>query len=152
VFPHSRAVEQGGLEEERRLCYVGMTRAREHLFLSHAEIRRLHGTEQIGAPSQFLRELPPQLLVETRPRAQVTRPAGHAYFGARARSASPFREPVDDGTVAGFKLGQRVQHAKFGEGTVLAFDGDGDRIRIEVRFREAGTKWLMLSYANLQPL
>jgi len=148
LFPHLRSLDDGNVEEERRLCYVGMTRAREHLFLSHAEVRRTHGTEHLGVPSQFLRELPPELIVETRPRISVRRPA----FAPRGGYAAPARPaPVDD-SAAGFALGQRVRHQKFGEGTVLAFDGDGERTRIEVRFRESGTKWLMLTYANLQPL
>ncbi|HUR40060.1 MAG TPA: DNA helicase II [Verrucomicrobiae bacterium] len=147
LFPHMRAVEDGSMEEERRLCYVGMTRAREHLFLSHAEVRRMHGTEQISPPSQFLREIPPALVLETRPRIAVQRPA----FVPRPK-AEPRRIMMDDDSLGGFKLGQRVQHKSFGEGVVTSFDGDGERIRVEVRFREAGTKWLMLSYANLQPL
>jgi DNA helicase II / ATP-dependent DNA helicase PcrA len=146
LFPHMRAVEEGSMEEERRLCYVGMTRAREHLFLSHAEIRRTHGTEQISPPSQFLREIPPECVVETRPRAAVVRPA---FVPRPSRAAT---RVMDDSSLGGFTLGQRVQHKSFGEGVVTSFDGDGDRIRIEVRFREAGTKWLMLAYANLQPL
>jgi DNA helicase-2/ATP-dependent DNA helicase PcrA len=150
LFPHMRAVEDGSIEEERRLCYVGMTRAREHLFLSHAEIRRTHGTEQIASPSQFLREIPADCVVETRPRARVLRPAAWTPRPQRFAEARP-RVAGDDG-VAGLKLGQRVAHKNFGEGTVTAFDGDGDRVRVEVRFRDAGTKWLMLSYANLQPL
>jgi DNA helicase II / ATP-dependent DNA helicase PcrA len=149
LFPHMRAVEDGSVEEERRLCYVGMTRARERLFVSHAEIRRTHGTEQIAAPSQFLREIPAELVVETRPRAKLLRPTAYAPRPQRFAAARPL---VEDDSVAGLKLGQRVQHKSFGEGTVTAFDGDGDRIRVEVRFRESGTKWLMLSYANLQPL
>ena len=148
LFPHMRAVEDGSMEEERRLCYVGMTRAREHLFLSHAEIRRMHGSEQISPPSQFLRELPPELVLETRPRISVQRPAP---FVPRPK-AEPRRIMMDEGSIGGLKLGQRVQHKSFGEGVVTSFDGDGDRTRIEVRFREAGTKWLMLAYANLQPL
>jgi DNA helicase-2/ATP-dependent DNA helicase PcrA len=149
LFPHMRAVEDGSVEEERRLCYVGMTRARERLFVSHAEIRRTHGIEQVAAPSQFLREIPAELVVETRPRARLLRPT--AYAPRPQRFAAP-RPVVDDDNVAGLKLGQRVQHKNFGEGTITSFDGDGDRIRVEVRFREVGTKWLMLSYANLQPL
>ena len=147
LFPHMRAVEEGSMEEERRLCYVGMTRAQEHLFLSHAEIRRVHGSEQIAAPSKFLREIPAECVVETRPRVSVVRPA----FVPRQKIA-PRRIMMDADSIAGFKLGQRVQHKSFGEGVVTSFDGDGERIRVEVRFREAGTKWLMLSYANLQPL
>ena len=147
LFPHMRAVEDGSMEEERRLCYVGMTRAREHLFLSHAEVRRMHGSEQIAAPSQFLREIPPECVVETRPRVSVVRPA----FVPRQKIA-PRRIMMDEDSLGGLQLGQRVQHKSFGEGVVTSFDGDGERIRVEVRFREAGTKWLMLSYANLQPL
>jgi DNA helicase-2/ATP-dependent DNA helicase PcrA len=146
LFPHMRAVEDGSMEEERRLCYVGMTRAKEHLFLSHAELRRVHGSEQIAPPSQFLREIPAACIVETRPRAAVMRPV----FTPRPRAAP--RRIVDDDSLGGLRLGQRVQHRSFGEGVVTSFDGDGDRIRVEVRFREVGTKWLMLSFANLQPL
>jgi DNA helicase-2/ATP-dependent DNA helicase PcrA len=151
LFPHMRTIEDGSVEEERRLCYVGMTRARERLFLSHAEIRRTHGTEQIASPSQFLREIPPACVVETRPRAKILRPSYSPQ--PRRYSTAPRPAPVagDDG-IAGLRLGQRVAHKNFGEGTVTAFDGDGDRVRVEVRFRDAGTKWLMLSYANLQPL
>jgi DNA helicase-2/ATP-dependent DNA helicase PcrA len=148
LFPHLRAVEEGSMEEERRLCYVGMTRAQQHLFLSHAEIRRVHGSEQIASPSQFLREIPPACIVETRPRARILRPT---YTARPQRFAAP-RPVVDEDGVAGLKLGQRVQHKSFGEGVVTSFDGDGDRVRVEVRFRDVGTKWLMLSYANLQPL
>ena len=148
LFPHMRAVEDGSIEEERRLCYVGMTRAQQRLFLSHAEIRRTHGTEQIASPSQFLREIPPECVVETRPRAHLLRPA----YAPRPRRFSAPRPVTDDDGVAGLKLGQRVSHKNFGEGMITAFDGDGDRVRVEVRFRDAGTKWLMLSYANLQPL
>jgi len=148
LFPHMRAVEEGSMEEERRLCYVGMTRAQQRLFLSHAEIRRVHGSEQIASPSQFLREIPAACIVETRPRAAILRPS----YAPRPRRFSSPRPVADDDSVAGLKLGQRVQHKSFGEGVVTSFDGDGDRVRVEVRFREAGTKWLMLSYANLQPL
>jgi DNA helicase II / ATP-dependent DNA helicase PcrA len=148
LFPHMRAVEDGSVEEERRLCYVGMTRAQQHLFLSHAEIRRMHGTEQIAAPSQFLREIPAACVVETRPRAKMQRPV----FEPRPRRFAESRAAAEEEGIAGLKLGQRVQHKSFGEGTITSFDGDGDRVRVEVRFREAGTKWLMLSYANLQPL
>ncbi|MGH8441270.1 MAG: 3'-5' exonuclease, partial [Nevskiaceae bacterium] len=149
LFPHMRTIEDGSIEEERRLCYVGMTRARQHLFLSHAEIRRTHGTEQIAMPSQFLREIPAEHIVETRPRAHILRPT---YAPHSRRFSAPPRPVVEDDGVAGLRLGQRVAHKNFGEGTITSFDGDGDRVRVEVRFRDAGTKWLMLSYANLQPL
>ncbi|MDD3763013.1 MAG: DNA helicase II [Nevskiales bacterium] len=171
LFPHARATDEGNLEEERRLCYVGITRARKRLYMSYAELRRLHGVEQLGMPSQFLKEIPPECLVETRPRAHMVRPAfaGGGAYGARRpggggygggyrgesqvgvpRTAMPkAMQPVSGPN--GLRLGQRVTHARFGEGTILQFDGDGDRTRVEVRFGSAGTKWLMLSVANLQP-
>jgi DNA helicase-2/ATP-dependent DNA helicase PcrA len=175
LFPHQRAVEEGNLEEERRLCYVGLTRARQQLYLSYAEVRRVHGAEQLGMPSLFLREIPTDCIVETRPRAGVLRPAfantprphgggyggggygggygsrdgNSRYGGATQRPAPAIGASTGPG---GYSLGARVKHEKFGEGTVLSFDGDGDRTRIEIRFRDAGTKWLMLSYANLKPL
>jgi len=166
LFPHVRATDEGNLEEERRLCYVGLTRARSRLYLSYAELRRLHGVEQITAPSQFLREIPPECVLETRPRARITRPAyGSGYGGsygtssgsAGYRAQTPAaRAPLPPSMRAnsgpgGLRLGQRVRHDRFGEGTILQFDGDGERTRVEVRFVSAGTKWLMLSVANLQP-
>ncbi|HEY0974745.1 MAG TPA: DNA helicase II [Solimonas sp.] len=185
LFPSRRSLEEGNLEEERRLCYVGITRARQRLYMSHAEMRRVHGVEQLGAPSQFIKEIPPECLVETRPRAHIVRPAfaargyggqggygsggygGGGYgggvqepriaYGERRGDYVPTQRPKLNDTFAreagpgGLRLGQQVRHEKFGEGTVLAFDGDGDRTRIEVRFKSSGTKWLMLSYANLTP-
>jgi DNA helicase-2/ATP-dependent DNA helicase PcrA len=174
LFPHARSADEGNLEEERRLCYVGITRARRQLYMSYAEMRRLHGVEQINAPSMFLKEIPPECIVETRPRAQVLRPAftsrdyghgrGHGEVGERrgsygARYEAPLQRPQISARAAGnetgpngLRLGQTVSHEKFGEGTVLSFDGDGERTRIEVRFKRSGTKWLMLSFANLQAL
>jgi DNA helicase-2/ATP-dependent DNA helicase PcrA len=173
LFPSARSVDEGHLEEERRLCYVGITRARRQLYLSYAEIRRVHGVEQIGMPSIFLREIPQECLVETRPRAGILRPgyaareprnnygSGGGLRYGNGVDASGFiarPRPLVSGSAGagagpgGLKLGQRVTHAKFGEGTVLAFDGDGERARVEVRFRDAGTKWLLLSMARLESL
>ena len=146
LFPHGRAVEEGGIEEERRLCYVGMTRAKQQLFISHAEIRRLHGSEQVCTPSQFLKEIPGDCLVEIRPKVNVSRPA----YAPRPRPGGP-RRPIE-ATVGGLKLGQTVRHARFGEGMVVNFEGDGDRARIEVNFESEGSKWLMLAYAKLEPV
>ncbi|SER03684.1 DNA helicase-2 / ATP-dependent DNA helicase PcrA [Solimonas aquatica] len=173
LFPSARSTEEGNLEEERRLCYVGITRARRQLYMSYAEMRRLHGVEQINMPSMFLKEIPAECIVETRPRAQILRPAyaprsggfgGGGYEtqerGARygAREPAPLTRPQitprmmgNSAGPAGFRLGQEVRHEKFGLGTILSFDGDGDRTRVEVRFKNAGSKWLMLSFANLQP-
>jgi len=142
LFPHQRSVEEAGrLEEERRLCYVGVTRARKQLMLSYAEHRRLHGSESYCMPSRFIHEIPAELVNEIRPRIQVSRPYDTASSGA-------FREaPSSD-----LGLGQRVQHNKFGAGVVLNYEGQGTHARVQVNFESAGTKWLVVAYANLQPV
>ncbi len=141
LFPHERSSEDlEGLEEERRLCYVGMTRAKQELYLSYAESRRLHGMDNYGVPSRFLREIPPELVQEIRPRVQVSRPFTAAAAG-RLHAA-----PV------GLSLGQRVRHPSFGEGTVLDYEGSGAHARVQVNFSSAGAKWLVVAYANLMPI
>ena len=170
LFPSMRAVDEGNLEEERRLFYVGITRARRKLYLSYAEIRRVHGVEQIGAPSMFLKEVPGECLTETRPRAGVLRPAfgsrepraqygaggnygsGDSYRGGAAPRPALRVAGASDLGPGGFRLGQRVMHPKFGEGTILSFDGDGDRAQVEIKFLSAGTKRLVLGFANLRGL
>jgi DNA helicase-2/ATP-dependent DNA helicase PcrA len=138
LFPHQRSLNDAdGLEEERRLCYVGLTRAREQLYLSYAEQRRLHGMDNYSVPSRFLREIPGELIEEIRPRMHVSRPL--------VRSA---REP--GGSVDGVPLGRRVRHRKFGEGVVLNSEGSGAHARVQVNFEQAGTKWLVMAYANLE--
>jgi DNA helicase-2/ATP-dependent DNA helicase PcrA len=146
LFPHQRSVEEAGgrLEEERRLCYVGMTRAREELFLTYAEIRRMHGSENFCRPSRFIDEMPAKLLQEIRPRMATSRP----YRPARPARAARTSGVVDDSWP--FRLGEPVLHPKFGEGTVLAFEGSGEHTRVHVNFPAAGAKWLVLAYANLQ--
>jgi len=138
LFPHQRsASDAAGLEEERRLCYVGLTRARRQVFLTYAEQRRLYGTDHYGTPSRFLREIPQQLLEEVRPALKVSRPI--------------YRHPsLDAVEPAGMRLGQRVRHGKFGEGVVLNAEGNGAHARVQVNFERAGTKWLVLAYANLE--
>ncbi len=128
------------LEEERRLCYVGMTRAMEQLFLSYAESRRLHGSETFPRPSRFLREIPPELMQEVRARPQVSR----AVY-----TPSPTAFVMEE---SAFQLGQRVEHPKFGEGVVLNAEGSGGGARVQVNFVDVGAKWLVVAYANLQPL
>ncbi|MGB7397340.1 MAG: 3'-5' exonuclease, partial [Candidatus Macondimonas sp.] len=136
LFPHQRALEDAaGLAEERRLCYVGMTRAMRALYLSYAEKRRLYQTEQYTVPSRFLDEIPPECIEAVRPRVEVSRPI----------SLSPAVPAA-----GGFQLGQTVRHARFGEGVVLAFEGAGESARVQVNFRDAGAKWLVAGYANLQ--
>lgn len=144
LFPHPRSVEEAGqMEEERRLCYVGITRAEEKLYLTMAEQRRLHGREQYNTPSKFVSEIPSELLQEIRPRMQVTRPV---YQPVRQSSVSS-----DDGQNE-LKIGQLVQHGKFGAGVVLSCEGQGSHARIQVNFEQSGSKWLVLAYANLQPI
>ncbi len=138
LFPHSLSADDPArLEEERRLCYVGMTRAMRRLYLSHAETRRLHGKEHYARPSRFLREIPAERLEVVRGRPQVSQPA------------QPPGDPFRSGP-SGFQLGQRVRHAKFGEGVVLHAEGQGGSARVQVNFEEVGTKWLVAAYANLQ--
>lgn len=140
LFPHQRSLNDvGGLEEERRLCYVGMTRAMRELVVTYAEQRRLHGVDSFGQMSRFVGEIPDELVEEVRPRIQISRPV---HLG-RGRFAEEEPSP-------GMRLGQRVRHGKFGEGVVLNFEGQGTHARVQVNFESQGTKWLMVSYANLE--
>ncbi|RDS80267.1 ATP-dependent DNA helicase [Dyella monticola] len=144
LFPSQRSVEDDGrLEEERRLAYVGITRARQRLIITHAESRRMHGAEMLSRPSRFLAEVPPSLLDEVRPRVQVSRPL---YAG---RFAEPPPSLSEDLPV---KLGQRVSHPSFGEGVVISAEGSGAHTRLQVNFEGAGSKWLVAAYAKLTPL
>ncbi len=139
LFPHQRsAADLAGLEEERRLCYVGMTRAMRRLYITHAEQRRLYGVDTYGLPSRFIGEVPAELIEEIRPRLQISRPA---FAG---------RKPRDEATAPGMRMGSRVRHSKFGEGVILNFEGNGPHARIQVNFERQGMKWLMLTYANLE--
>ena len=141
LFPHQRSFSDlEGLEEERRLCYVGMTRAMRQLYLSYAEQRRLHGIDSYGQVSRFVREVPEGLVEEVRPRVQVSRPVAVGRFRPE--------EPA----VGGVRLGARVRHGKFGDGVVLNVEGSGAHARVQVNFERQGTKWLMVQYANLQTL
>jgi DNA helicase-2/ATP-dependent DNA helicase PcrA len=142
LFPHQRSVaDPNGLEEERRLCYVGITRAKRTLYVTYAEQRRLHGMDSFSQPSRFIAEIPAELVEEIRPKVQVSRPVSSRSLG-RSRSISP-------GADMGVRLGQRVRHGKFGDGVILNCEGQGAHARVEVNFESAGTKWLVLSYANL---
>lgn len=144
LFPNARSVEETGrLEEERRLAYVGITRARQKLVLSYAESRRLHGQDMYGLPSRFLREIPAELLNEIRPKVSVSRPK---YTVDPRRFGHALVEPSP-----GIRVGQNVSHAKFGSGTVTDIEGGGAHARVQVNFDDVGSKWLVLAYANLQP-
>ncbi len=138
LFPSMMSLsEPGRLEEERRLCYVGITRAMLRLYITYAETRRIHGSESYNRPSRFLEEIPPELIQEVRLRNTVVRPP-----------ASPYRASTVEGTK--FRLGQYVSHPSFGEGVVMNYEGSGKQARVQVNFARVGSKWLMVSMANLK--
>ena len=141
LFPHQRSkndLEQ--LEEERRLCYVGMTRAMQKLILTHAEVRRLYGQETYPQPSRFIREIPGELI------SSVRFGNGSDNFESQISPDYYDDEPHEDG----LSLGQRVFHNTFGEGVILNLEGQGSHTRVQVNFQEAGSKWLVAAYADLQ--
>lgn len=145
LFPHKMSLEEPGrLEEERRLAYVGITRAMQKLVISYAETRRLYGSETYNKVSRFVREIPAPLIQEVRLSNSVSRPMSTSSMGGGslfAGSAIP-QTP--------FNLGQRVRHSLFGEGTILNFEGSGAQARVQVNFENEGSKWLMLAYAKLE--
>jgi DNA helicase-2/ATP-dependent DNA helicase PcrA len=147
IFPHAGALrDDTGLEEERRLCYVGMTRAMERLTLSCAAERLRFGSRTFGVPSRFLREIPAQVVehVGVRSAPPRMRPAetGPSYDYSYGQDA-----PSDTGVVA---AGLRVRHPHFGVGVVLSVSGQGPSQKLKVRFERAGVKTLVLRYANLE--
>ncbi len=148
LFPNMRSAEEPGrMAEERRLAYVGITRARQQLVLSHAETRRIHGSDMYGLPSRFLREIPKALLREIRPKPQAVR-GGYAtqsnrYAPRNAGHASLEAPPI--------RVGANVRHPSFGTGFVTDVEGSGAHARVQVNFEDAGSKWLVLAYANLSP-
>jgi len=141
LFPSQKSVEEDSrIEEERRLCYVGITRAMRKLYMTYAESRRMYGNEVYNTPSQFLKEIPDALLEEVRLNASVSRPVQFASAASFGLSTAPF------------KLGQRVKHPLFGEGVVLNCEGDGANARIQVNFAKEGAKWLIAQYAKLEAI
>ena len=140
LFPSQRSLdEEGKLEEERRLCYVGITRARKQLVLTSAEHRRLYGQDMYPTPSRFVSEIPQHLLNEVRSRPTVSQP----LYSPKSQAPA---------SINGIGVGQRVMHAKFGEGVVINLEGSGAHARVEVNFEHAGSKWLVMAYAKLQPV
>ncbi|GAA5315247.1 MAG: DNA helicase II [Candidatus Pelagadaptatus aseana] len=145
LFPHRMSSEEPGrMEEERRLCYVGITRAMQKLVITHAESRRLHGSDSYNPVSRFVREIPAELLNEVRIKNTVTRPVSFERKRPQALS--------DEGENTGFYLGQKVKHPMFGDGKITHFEGDGSSARVQVNFTEAGSKWLVLKFAKLEAL
>lgn len=155
LFPHQMSMsDRDGLEEERRLCYVGMTRAMKKLFLSCAEYRQLYGKGQYHSPSRFIAEIPEHLLHRIRPKLTVSKPttaygADNSTYFARSKPKETLSKPQHHDS--GLKISQRVTHAKFGEGYILDIEGSGESARVQVRFEKHGPKWLILSYAGLTP-
>ena len=150
LFPHSMSSEEPGrLEEERRLAYVGITRAEKKLLMTYAECRRIYGEERFNAVSRFVRDVPGELVEEVR--AKVKRPAAPGTVRAAGGSSRKF-STSDKGVDTGFDLGQRVAHPKFGEGVILTFEGQGASARVQVNFDTQGAKWLVVSYARLEAI
>lgn len=149
LFPSSMSMDEPGrLEEERRLCYVGITRARKLLVMTYAESRRQYGSDNYNPPSRFIGEIPGELIAEVRPRATVTKSSYQSSSPSMMINGTRTGSDILDGT--GLKIGGRVSHAKFGEGVVLDCEGKGSSARVQVHFENAGSKWLVLAYANLE--
>ncbi|MGV8933077.1 MAG: UvrD-helicase domain-containing protein [Gallionellaceae bacterium] len=156
LFPHQNAQNaEDGLGEERRLMYVAITRARRRLYLTFAQSRMLHGQTHYGMVSSFLRELPDELMHWISPHIVPRSNYAPAYASpyatqkATADYAAPAPRPADDN---GWRIGQNVEHAKFGEGVILGVEGNGADARVQVQFRKGGSKWLSLEYAKLTAL
>jgi len=150
LFPHMMSMEEPGrLEEERRLCYVGVTRAMQQLYLTYAESRRINGNETFNRPSRFISEMPEEVIQEVRQGSTLVRPRSMAGAGGTGGSRG-FATAEVSGT--DLRLGQRVFHQKFGEGVILTYEGEGSSARVQVNFNDAGSKWLVMGYANLKPV
>jgi len=155
LFPHQRTLDEAGdgLQEERRLCYVGMTRAMQQLYLTYAEVRRLYGKENYTSPSRFLSEIPDDYLQEIRIENRYNQfdPYSRNNRQSYNSSLSNSSHMVDHDAKhdSGIMVGSNVNHPKFGPGMVTNIEGQGEYARIEVNFSEAGSKWLVLAYANL---
>ncbi|MGX2969102.1 DNA helicase II [Ursidibacter sp. B-7004-1] len=143
IFPSGMSFDEGRLQEERRLAYVGITRAKKKLTISYAESRRLYGKEERHLPSRFIAELPEKHIREVRLRGNINRPA---HFFAK-NSPKPTASVLDDSP---WKMGQKVRHEKFGQGTIINIEGSGDQTRLQVAFVQQGIKWLIAKMANLE--
>jgi DNA helicase II / ATP-dependent DNA helicase PcrA len=143
LFPHENSMnEEGGLEEERRLMYVAITRARRRLYLTHAQTRMLHGQTRYNVASRFFEEIPAELM------RRINAPAPVAAFSA-PRAPAFASGPLQASSVGGWRIGQSVNHPKFGSGVIVKAEGRGADARVQVNFRNAGMKWLALEYAKL---
>jgi len=158
LFPHEQSLlEKDGPEEERRLMYVALTRARKRLYLSFAQTRLLHGQTRYNLPSRFLDEIPPGLLKWLTPRFAEKRKPVVSHFTAGSFTRAPRRDPRfggapagTGGAASGFRIGQNVVHARFGAGVIVDAEGQGNDARVQVNFGRQGVKWLAVSVAKLQ--
>lgn len=160
LFPHENSIlESDGLEEERRLMYVAMTRARQRLYISFTQSRMLHGQVRYNLRSRFLEEIPEGLTKWLTPpsprRSFVSEPSTRYYNPGAAKPAMasmPAPPPMKSRDLGGLSIGQSVQHARFGDGVIVAAEGSGNDARVQVKFETAGAKWLMLAVAKLTPV
>ena len=158
LFPHENSIQEAeGLEEERRLMYVAVTRARQRLYLSFAQSRMLHGQTRYNLRSRFLEEIPEGLtkwLTPPRARAKAPEAGFRSYRDAPAARPAPPSAPVPPSPsrdLGGLRVGQNVTHAKFGVGVIVAAEGSGEEARVQVNFGKPGVKWLLLRVAKLSP-
>lgn len=143
LFPHKMSLDEPGrLEEERRLAYVGITRAMQKLYLTFAESRSIYGNESFNSVSRFVRDIPSDVIEEVRLQNNIARPTSYAAGAIQS----------DQGEATGFSLGQQIVHNVYGEGVILNFEGNGPRARVHVSFEEVGTKILILASANLSAI
>ena len=147
IFPSGMSFDEGRLQEERRLAYVGITRAKRKLTISYAELRRLYGKEERHIPSRFIAELPEENIREIRLRGNINRAAN---FGAVAKHPPKTTASILEDDI--WKMGQKVYHAKFGQGTIINVEGSGEATRLQIAFQGNGIKWLIAKIAKLEKL
>jgi len=159
LFPHEQSLnEYDGVEEERRLMYVAMTRAKRRLYVTHAQSRMLHGQVRYGIASRFLDELPAGIVSWLSPRRQrrgatdvdASEWADRSARFAPSSATAPARVPATHDSGPSWRIGQSVRHAKFGVGIIIDAEGRGGDARVQVNFRNSGVKWLALEYAKLE--
>ncbi|HVQ62720.1 MAG TPA: 3'-5' exonuclease, partial [Burkholderiales bacterium] len=148
LFPHDQsALEDDGLEEERRLMYVAITRARTRLYLCHAQTRMLHGQTRYNVASRFIDEIPPEVVKRLTP--MMSPVMGRGRFDDKAWAPAPEKAFKQKSAGHGFRIGQAVQHPKFGQGVIVNAEGSGNDARLQINFGKQGMKWLALEYAKI---
>ena len=151
LCPHEQSLyENAGLEEERRLMYVAVTRARQRLYLSHAQSRMLHGKVRYGIPSRFLDEIPEKLLKRLNSKP-VSKPSYSRDYNELPKIMNT-QQRSDQKSAMPWKIGQQVAHAKFGNGVVVSYEGNASDMRVQVNFGREGLKWLAMEFAKLTPI